>query len=135
MLLPFGLDSQLFTETLEEQIRSAIPSDLSPKRVWITVGSGTLLRVLAKIWKNTIFMPVIVGKKMWEDQYEPEVWERLGGSERINQLAAPQRFVERVPSNLMPPYPSISTYDAKLWQRVLEYGQEGDYIWNVGRDL
>jgi hypothetical protein len=45
---------------------------------------------------------------------------------------APEPFYEK--SRRLPPYPSVSNYDAKLWQFVMEKGQEGDYIWNVGGD-
>ena len=28
---------------------------------------------------------------------------------------------------------SVPWYDAKLWQFVLQHGEEGDFIWNVAR--
>lgn len=34
-----------------------------------------------------------------------------------------------------PPYPSVANYDAKVWQFVEDYGEEGDYVWNVGCDV
>ena len=42
------------------------------------------------------------------------------------------RFNEK--ANIKPPYDSIIKYDAKLWEFVLKYGKDGDYIWNVGKD-
>lgn len=131
-LLPLGLDSAEFSRLLLEQLTEAIPKDVVPRRLWIAVGSGTLLRVLAKRWPTTTFMPVRVGLNMWEDQYDPEVWDRIGGRTRIDTLTAPQRFFEPVQWKLLPPYPSIASYDAKIWQMLLKYGEEGDYVWNVG---
>lgn len=130
-LIPFGLDSPEYNELLYEQLLEVIPANLEPKRLWITVGSGTLLRTLAKIWTHTEFFPVQVGKRMWQDQYEPNVWKRLGGQKRIDQLKAPQKFFEDVPPYLLPPYPSVANYDAKVWQQVVKYAQDGDYVWNV----
>ncbi len=46
---------------------------------------------------------------------------------------APEKFWER--ALVLPPYPSVSTYDAKVWQFVLEHGNDGDYVWNVGKDV
>lgn len=130
-LIPFGLDFPAYNEILYEQLLEVIPSDFEPKRVWLTVGSGTLLRVLGKIWNNTEFYPVQVGKKMWEDQFEPELWKRMGGQKRIDLLQAPQKFFDEVPFKLLPPYSSVPNYDAKVWQQVLKFAKDGDYIWNV----
>ena len=46
-----------------------------------------------------------------------------------NIFISPEKFEE--PAHILPPYPSVDTYDAKLWQFVLKYGKSGDYIWNV----
>jgi len=134
-LVPFGLDSEDYNLIFEKQLRKVIGDNINPKRIWMSVGSGTILRVLGKIWPETQFMPVQVGKKLYEDQYTPELWHRLGGKERIDQLTAPQRFFEAVSEDLRPPYPSVATYDAKVWQFILEYGEEGDYVWNVAKDI
>lgn len=135
MLVPFGLDCPIFESIFMEQLREAVPPSLEPKRMWITVGSGVLIRALAKVFTKTEFMPIKVGKNLWEDQYTPDVWKRIGGRERIDKLAAPQKFFESVPDNLLPPYPSVNNYDAKVWQQVLKHGQDGDYVWNVASDI
>jgi len=134
-LIPFGLDSEDYNLFFEQQLRKVIADSVKPKRLWMSVGSGTMLRVLGKIWTETEFMPVQVGKKLYEDQYTPDMWNRLGGQERIQKLTAPQKFFQSVPENLRPPYPSVGSYDAKVWQFILEYGEEGDYIWNVAKDI
>src|SRR3990167_591575 len=136
-MCPFGLDSEEYKEILRNALISAMPQELKdspPKRLWITVGSGTLLRVIATIWTETVFMPVRVGKGVWEDQYDPQVWKRMGDGLTIEDLKAPQRFFEKVARELLPPYSSVSNYDAKVWQFVQKHGKDGDYIWNVGRD-
>lgn len=123
-LLPFGLECDEFTTLLEQQLRICT-REIQPRRIWIVVGSGTLLRVLARIFAATIFLAVQVGKKIWEDQFEPQVWARI----RI--FVAPQKFFDGIPAALAPPYPSCVTYDAKIWQFVLQFAQNDDYIWNV----
>lgn len=134
-LFPFGMDWPEFCATLKQQITEALPQGLiarPPKRVWLTVGSGTLLRVLGDIWRTTIFMPVQVGRGIWEDQYqEHNLWGRMGDGLSIADLKAPQKYFEAVHDHLLPPYQSLPTYDAKVWQHVLRHAKTGDFIWNV----
>jgi hypothetical protein len=134
ILMPFGFDCLEYVHLLLQQLREAIPPEIKPKRLWLALGSGTLLRALAQIWPDTEFFPVRVGKSAWEDQYTPDVWSRLGRYERLTKLAAPQPFFAPVPQELLPPYPSVANYDAKVWQKVLLHAEDGDYIWNVAAD-
>ena len=134
-LIPFGLESPIYTEFLYEELSKVIIPEINPKRLWLVVGSGTLLRVLARIWPDTEFFPVQVGKQIWEDQYDPEVWVRMGGKDRIENLKAPQKFFGSVYGRNLPPYDSVSNYDAKVWQQVIKYAKNGDYIWNVASDV
>lgn len=149
-LVPFGVDSDEYRDLLFQQLNKVwIESGrVPPKRCWMTFGSGTILKVLGQLWPNTEFMPVRVGKNIWEDMYTPDVWRRMGGRERIDMLRvtpddklAPvpghqyQRFTEDTPAELLPPFSAVRTYDAKVWQRVLQYGQSGDMIWCVGSEI
>lgn len=144
-LLNFGADSPEFKSLLKQALEEALGKTKPPKRVWVTVGSGCLIKVLGEIWPKTQFMPVRVGKNIWEDQFTPDLWSRMGGRENIDRLRVVddpklpkvkghlyQRFSD--PAPLQPPYPSVANYDAKAWQRFVEYGQDGDYIWNVAQD-
>jgi len=134
-LIPFGLESPIYTKFLYEELSKVIVPEINPKRLWLVVGSGTLLRVLARIWPNTEFFPVQVGKGIWEDQYDPDVWIRMGGKDRIEKLKAPQKFFDSVYGRNLPPYDSVSNYDAKVWQQAIKYAKSGDYIWNVASDV
>lgn len=147
LLLPFGMDSEEYRKLLLKQLKKVWSKTKlpDPPRVWLTFGSGTLLHVLAELWPSTEFMPVRVGKNIWEDQFPSEMWTRFGGKERIDFLRVTpddklkevkghyyQKFNEEAP--ILPPYNSLDTYDAKVWQRVIKYAKEGDYIWNVAGD-
>lgn len=73
VLLPFGLNCELFINALETSLKQALPPELlmeekNPARVWVTCGSGALLATLSKIWPKTTFLAVQVGKKIWPDQ-------------------------------------------------------------------
>jgi hypothetical protein len=118
-----------------------------PERLWLVAGSATLLASFARLWPHTHFLVVQVGKKIWPDQlvrHAPECPKMRGDDGwrlvcspacakfRSTLYVAPEPFADRAKSQ--PPYPSVSNYDAKLWQFVVAHGREGDFVWNVGAD-
>lgn len=121
--LPFGLHSYEYISDLKAALEAALPADLQPQRLWLVAGSATLLAVLSLIWPDCHFLVVQVGKKIWDDQ--------LYGI-RATLYVAPESF--EVAARIQPPYPTVATYDAKLWQFVLQHGRDGDVVWNVGSD-
>mgnify|MGYP001351197581 CR=1 FL=1 len=48
---------------------------------------------------------------------------------RTTMYVAPEQFNDD--AHNLPPYSSTRNYDAKLWQFVKKYGDNGDFIWNV----
>jgi len=129
ILLPFGLDDSKFEELLTINIEKALKDIVKPeavKRMWLVGGSGTILKCLSKIFRDCEFQVVQVGKKLWPDQLGKEGKNIF----MANLYVAPEDFAQN--ASKPPPYPSVTNYDAKLWQFVLKYGRDGDYIWNVG---
>jgi hypothetical protein len=142
-LLPFGLHCDSFVSELVQRLKKCIPDDLlsknPPKRLWTVAGSAALLASFAKVWPETKFMVVQVGKKIWPDQIGYTKLESDGEGEfngprtfESELFIAPERFFDV--AHKQPPYPTVRTYDAKLWQFVLKHAENGDYVWNVGRD-
>jgi 1-aminocyclopropane-1-carboxylate deaminase/D-cysteine desulfhydrase-like pyridoxal-dependent ACC family enzyme len=128
-LIPFGLHTPLYIDYLAQQIKLSLPIDLTdeknhPKRMWLVAGSATLLNALYKVFPGTFFNVVQVGKTIWEDMTEPQ---------RTKIYISDERFQDK--ATIQPPYPTVSTYDAKLWKYVLQDAMDGDYVWNVGKDL
>jgi len=129
-LIPFGGSSPEFMRFMQTSIENALPpvlqdliEDGGPKRMWIVGGSATLLNVLYKVFPKTYFTVIQIGKKIWDDQLDLT---------RTTKHIAIEKFKE--PATFIPPYPSVSTYDAKLWIFAAQYGKDGDYIWNVAAD-
>lgn len=124
-LLPFGLEDDRLIRDLSDRIRQAWPAEYKPKRIWLAVGSGMILRALKLVWPTGVtFLCVQVGKCIYED-----VLQQIGSY--IIHIA-PEEFWEGAVSP--PPYPSVAGYDAKIWQFVQKYGRDGDFIWNVAKD-
>jgi len=125
-LIPFGGDSSLFVTYMIENLRLAVPPNMivnPPKKIWLVGGSATLVKILYKVFPDTRFCIVQVGKKIWDDQLDLD---------RTTKYIAAEQFTEK--AVLSPPYPSVASYDAKLWVFVAQHGEDGDYIWNVAKD-
>jgi len=119
-LISFGGNEPMFIKELKKSIKKAIPAGIKPKRIWLVAGSGTVLAVLYKIFPTTEFHVVQVGKKIWDDQLELNRTTMYISDENFSDIAAQQ-----------PPYPTVNTYDAKLWKYFKLHGRANDYIWNV----
>lgn len=130
-LVKFGLDDEAYRQLLLEDLRSdQVLCDLIASRVrlghrlrvWICVGSGTLLRVLMSVFPpDTEFHAVQVGKRL-----------KLSDS-RIIKYVAPENLGQ--PAQVNPPYSAFPYFDAKIWRFVQLYGEKGDIIWNIASDL
>jgi hypothetical protein len=136
MLIPLNLDTEEFGEILTNQILRALPPNIKkPERLWFTAHTGTLLKSISHVWPETNFMPVTVSQKLREHDFGPDLWNRMGGSERVEMLVAPQKFIQPVPQTAVPPYPSVMTHDAKVWQFIMKYGDDGDYVFNSAGEV
>lgn len=129
-LLPFGLKDEKVMNYFEKLLKEALQNINPPKRMWLVVGSGMILKTFQTIWPSTQFMCVQVGKTVWPDQLMPRT---LPDGKIITDklFVAPEYFTQL--TKILPPYPSIPWYDAKLWQFVIKDGEDGDYIWNVAQ--
>lgn len=130
-LIEFGLDFPGYKDKLVESIKSAwdnrdnkdnIKDD--PKRMFVPCGSTVLINTLYKVFPNTKFFAVRVGKSIWPDQLDMTRTTIIDYIKETNITFAKD-------ARIMPPYKSIPTYDAKVWEMAIKYGESGDYIWNV----
>ena len=120
-LISFGGNEPLYTKELEKNMMIAIPP-VKPKRIWIVAGSGVVLNALYKIFPKAQFMAVQVGKKIYPDQI----------NNRTTLFISDEKFIDVAIEQ--PPYPTVKTYDAKLWHFFKIHGKNGDYIYNIAKD-
>jgi hypothetical protein len=52
-------------------------------------------------------------------------------SPKTSLYVSDYKFFHPVKKKDEPPYPSVSTYDSKVWKLVQQHGRSGDMIWNV----
>jgi hypothetical protein len=121
---PFGLDDPDFIRLGIEIISKLVEENcmLSDIRynnfkLFVTYGSGTIARMLREVFPNAHLCCVWVGR---EPTHIPD---------NSTFYKAPEYFTAK--AEFQPPYKSVPDYDAKLWRFVLEYGANGDLVWNV----
>ena len=112
-LLPIGFDDPTVIASI---IRVAQSMDVSPSEVWTVGSSGTLTRGLQLAWPNAEFHCVRVG--------------HTGRYGRAKIYKSSYAFDK--PTKVLPPFPSAPTYDAKVWEFMLEHASPGALFWNVG---
>jgi cysteine synthase len=121
VLMPLGMQNPEYSKILEENLRECLADVKPPKRLWLASGTGFILKILQKVWPDTDYMVVQVGKTIWPDQIRPN--DKL--------FVSPYKF--NASAMKQPPYETIPWYDAKIWEFFILHGQSGDYIWNIGR--
>lgn len=120
MFVNLGLDDDNYIEELAEAIRRATVKISPPRRIWLAVGSGVILRALAKVFPKSEFMIVQVGK---------DIYSKILEGLRYKIFKSKIPFKE--PTRNMPPYNALNNYDAKIWYFFDKYGKNDDLIWNV----
>ena len=127
-LFPFGMNEEDYLSFYAKILKNAIKKLKQPKRMWLVVGSGTILRLFQMIWPETQYLCVQVGKQIYKEYLEPR---KLYNGNIVQDLVyiAPEEFTTN--AEIQPPYQTIPWYDAKLWRFVLENANDRDAIFNI----
>lgn len=131
--IPLGFNCEEFISEFEIQLREqwahiTKKMGLTPKRVWLPVGSGTLLSVIRRIVPNSTEINC-VDVCVLSDQ-DPRI-QAVKNDPRVNYFKTPEKFYQL--AEQPPSIPSNIHYDAKLWRHLVEFGQMDDLWWNVAR--
>ena len=121
-IIPFGFGFEEYENMLLKQLTKHKSYFVNVKRLWLVIGSGTILRTLQKLLPNTYFLGVQVGREIKQtDIYD---------SSRLKLYVSSQKFYQEYNGTVN--YHTVNSYDAKVLEFVKIDGQSGDYIWNVG---
>ena len=115
--IPLGLKHELATAGIIHAASSIDP----PDEVYVAISTGVLSRALQIAWPKAKFTCIAVARNLKAGE--------LGRGEVISEpLAFPQEEKEE---NL-PPFPTIRTYDAKVWKYIPKNSGRNILMWNVG---
>ena len=119
-LIPFGCDDEIMVKGIEKVAKS-LPIQ-PPKEIWSSVSSGVLSRGLQTAFPNS---------KVYGVQTGHNPTEREKGRAII--IKSPYQFNQPCKKKDLPPFPSSSHYDAKVWSVMKNKGEKGALFWNVAK--
>jgi hypothetical protein len=119
--LPFGLKHEM---VVAGGVRIFYDNfkDADIPNMWTVFSTGVLSRTLQIALPNTTFNAIAVARNIQPGE--------LG---RARFFSHPKKFT--ADSACIPPFDCIRTYDAKGWEFIKQYGQPGDWFWNVARNM
>lgn len=117
--VPLGLRHELATAAII-QAASTIEE---PDEVYVAISTGVLSRALQIAWPNAKFHCVAVARNLKEGE--------LGRAEVISE---PLPFTSEEKKENLPPFPTVASYDAKVWKYIPKNSKKRILMWNVGTD-
>jgi hypothetical protein len=117
--VPLGLRHELATAGII-QAASLIEE---PDEVYVAISTGVLSRALQIAWPKAKFHCVAVARNLKEGE--------LGRGEVISE---PLPFTASEKKQNLPPFPTVATYDAKVWKYIPKNSRKRILMWNVGTD-
>lgn len=131
--LELGLDCEGYRWYLRTAVKQVLGTVLSnsgpaPRRVWVSLGSGTLSTALRSVLPSSIELCCIDVHVLPSDD---DRIVRVGQLPGVRVYNAEELFAERCVT--APPIPSNRHYDAKVWKFIQAHAEPGDLWWNVAR--
>jgi hypothetical protein len=117
--VPLGLRHELATAGIVNAA-SQIPE---PEEVYVAISTGVLARALQIAWPNAKFHCIAVARNL-----------KAGELGRAEVISEELDFNQEERAENLPPFPSIKTYDAKVWKFINKDGTKDRLFWNVGQE-
>jgi hypothetical protein len=119
--LPFGLKHEM---VVAGGVRIFYDNfkDMNIPEIWTVFSTGVLSRTLQIALPDTTFNAVAVARNIQPGE--------LG---RARFYSHAKKFTDN--SEIVPPFDCIRTYDAKGWEFIKKFGKQGDWFWNVARNM
>lgn len=124
---PLGLDVPAAVAGIAKTARAAADFQTkggykAVKEVWCVISTGVLSRGLQLAFPAANHFAVAVARNIKE-----------GERGKIVQLFSHTRgFHQR--ATVLPPFPSVLTYDAKAWEYIVRHASDGALFWNVAAE-
>tara|TARA_B100001094_G_C18151037_1_gene783687 strand:- start:41 stop:931 length:891 start_codon:yes stop_codon:yes gene_type:complete len=117
--VPLGLKHEKVTAGI---VKTAL-SIKEPEEVYIATSTGVLTRALQIAWPNAKFTSVCVSRNM-----------KHGELGRASAVSEPLAFITGEKQGNLPPFPTIDTYDGKVWKYIPKNSDKDILFWNVGTE-
>lgn len=117
--IPLGLKHELATAAIVH----AASTIEEPDEVYVAISTGVLSRALQIAWPNAKFTCVAVARNL-----------KAGELGRANVISEPLDFPQSEKEENLPPFPTVNSYDAKVWKWIPKNTGRRILMWNVGTD-
>ena len=117
--IPLGLKHELATAAIVH----AASTIAEPDEVYVAISTGVLSRALQIAWPNAKFTCVAVARNL-----------KAGELGRANVISEPLDFPQSEKPENLPPFPTVDSYDAKIWKYIPKNTGRRILMWNVGTD-
>lgn len=127
--IPLGLKHELVVACAAKVARNIIcdKDEDQPDVCFVATSTGVLVRGLQIGWPKTTFYSVCVARNM-----------KSGELGRAIPITEPLEFAQSEKKENIPPFPTVKTYDAKVFKYAKEYKEQNPnakvWMWNVGMD-
>lgn len=123
--IPLGLKHELVVACAAKVAEGIAERYGQPSACYVATSTGVLVRGLQIGWPNTQFFSVTVARNM-----------KSGELGRAIPIIEPKEFAQAETKANLPPFPTVNTYDAKVW-KYAKAGKEMNpnasvWMWNVG---
>lgn len=117
--IPLGLRHELATAAIVHAA-STIPA---PDEVYVAISTGVLTRALQIAWPNAKFTVVAVSRNL-----------KAGEAGPATVISEPLEFQTPERSENLPPFPTVETYDGKVFKYIPKNTDKNILFWNVGKN-
>ena len=136
-IVPMGLNDEngIMINLLSKQIKKSFKVDgfntMSKIRMWLVAGSGGILMALVKALPNAHFFVLLTGGGKYFSKLS-ETIKLHTNITVINNYKIEKYEIDDI--NYHKYYESVRGYDSQIFPYVKKYGENNDFIWNVGSD-
>ena len=117
--VPLGLKHELATAGIVHAASKIDP----PDEVYVAISTGVLSRALQIAWPKAKFICVAVARNLKQGE--------LGRGEVVSD---PLPFTTPEKKEKLPPFPTVATYDGKVWKYIPKNSGRNVLFWNVGTE-
>ena len=117
--IPLGLRHELATAAI---VHTAFQVP-EPEEVYVAISTGVLTRALQIAWPNAKFTSVAVARNL-----------KAGEAGPAEVISEPLEFQQREKDENLPPFPTVETYDGKVWKYIPKNSGRDILMWNVGKN-
>jgi hypothetical protein len=134
LVIPMGLndDKDIMINLLSKQIKKAIKNTIITKlnniRIWLVMGTGGIFEAIYNVFPDATYFVYLTGSGRYLEYTKKIIKNKNVTILNTIKLTKKNNLDRKIF------YDSVMDYDDIIWDYLVEYGQDSDFIWNVASD-